>query len=93
MLDIKEKAPADRLDYPLDFSKWITDDDTILSVESSIDLTETGGLNVDSALVESPVVTVWLSGGINTHSYVVSVTIQTQAGRIKEEKFKIRVRD
>lgn len=93
MLDIQEKKPADRLDYPVGFDRFITDDDTITSAVASVDLIETGGLNVDSTSINGLDVIVWLSGGIDKHNYVVTLTIATQGGRIKEEQFTIRCRE
>lgn len=93
MLDIKEKKPADVLDYPVQFDRWITDDDTLTSVETGVDLLEAGGLTVNSAHIDGLTATLWLSGGLDKHTYVVTVTVATQAGRVKEEQFTIRVRE
>ena len=91
MLGTLIKQPADLLDYDIDFSRWLPDDDTILTVTTAVDPAEE--LAVLSAHVDSPMVKVWVSGGVNGATYKVTVTVATQGGRIKEVDFKIRVRD
>jgi hypothetical protein len=91
MLAIKIKRPGDSLDYDIDYTDWITDSDTITSVTTAV--VESGELSVDSVQISSPVVKVWLSGGVDGTSYHVEVTAVTSGGRVKEECFKIRVRD
>lgn len=97
MLGVKIKQPADQLDYDIDYSKWLPDDDEILTVETRVDPPfdeDTGtGVVVDSAHVDSPFVKVWCSGGENGETYKVTVIVATRGGRVKEEEFKIRVRD
>lgn len=97
MLGVKIKQPADQLDYDIDYGKWLPDDDEILSVETRVDPPydeDTGeGVQVDSTRVDSPFVKVWCSGGVNGATYKVTVIVATQGGRIKEEEFRIRVRD
>lgn len=95
MLGTTQKQPADQLDYDVDFEKWIPEDDTVTSaiaVASTIDDDATP-LVVDSVQLSGTIVKVWLSGGTDGQSYTVTVTASTAGGRIKEEEFKIRVRD
>lgn len=91
MLGLMIKQPADDLDYDIDFGNWLPDDDTILTVETAVDVE--GELTVDEVNVDSPVVKVWCSGGETGTTYKVTVTVATQGGRVKEVDFKIRVRD
>lgn len=91
MLGIKQKRPADVLDYDLSYEDWLTDDDTITTVTTTV--SPTGELEVDSVQVANPDVKVWVSGGENGATYDVNVTISTDGGRVKEECFKIRVKD
>jgi len=91
MLGIVPKKPADQLDYVVDFSDWIPDDDTILT--ATADVTPAGELVIDSVHVdtETPRVQVWASAGNAGTTYVVAVTAATAGGRIKQENFKVRV--
>lgn len=91
MLGTKLKDPADVLDYDISYEDWITDDDTITTVATSV--SPTGALAVDSVSVSSPDVKVWVSGGTAGSTYTVTVTASTSGGRIKEETFKIRVKE
>lgn len=93
MLGTRQKAPGDILDYDVNYSDWITDSDTILTVVTSVEPAGAGGLMVDSVSVTSPDVKVWLSGGVAGSTYEVKITAATAAGRVKEECFKIRVKD
>lgn len=91
MLGIVQKQPADKLDYDVDFSRWITDDDEITTVASAVD--PDGSLIVDTVSVASPSVKVWLRGGESGKSYKVTLTVSTAFGRIKEVDFRVRVKD
>jgi len=97
MLGTLQKRPNDQLDYEIDFEKWLNDDDKITSAVADVtkDGVATDELTVQSASVSesSPTLTVWLSGGVDGVTYTVTVTVATTGGRIKEEDFKIRVRD
>lgn len=91
MLGIKQKRPADVLDYDITYEDWLTDDDTITTVVTNVQ--PSGELIVESVQVSSPQVKVWLSGGNDGESYDVQVTVSTDGTRVKEECFKIRVKD
>lgn len=95
MLGNVQKQPADTLDYDVDFGKWLPDDDEILTVVATATTIdgEATPLVIDSVQVASPIVKVWLSGGTDGSGYVVTVTIATAGGRIKETEFKLRVKD
>lgn len=91
MLGFKIKRPVDVLDYELSYEDWLTDDDMITTVTTSV--LPVGELVVDSVQVSSPNVKTWVSGGISGSTYEIEVTAATTGGRIKKECFKIRIRD
>ena len=91
MLGTVQKRPNDELDYDVDFSKWLTGDDTITSVTAVV--SPTGELAVESVSIADQAVKVWLKDGDDLNSYSVVVTVATSGGRIKEVEFKVRVRD
>jgi len=98
MLGIMVKEPADQRDYDIDYSRWLPDDDmvttAVAAVDPPYDATENpDGVQIMSVVVANPVVKVWAKGGVDGHSYKVSVTASTSGGRIKEVDFKIRVKD
>ena len=90
MLGIKQKRPADVLDFDLAYDDWLTDDDTITTVTTAV--TPPGELVVDSVQVSNPEVKVWVSGGVDGSTYEIEVTAATSGGRVKVECFKIRVK-
>ena len=91
MLGIKQKRPADVLDFDVDYEDWLTDDDEITTVTTSV--SPAGELVVDSVQVSNPEVKVWVSGGVNGSTYEIEVTAATTGGRVKVECFKVRVKD
>lgn len=94
MLQTLQKQPADKLDYDVDYGSFLPDGDEITTVTAVVEeIDPLTDLVVDSVQVESPVVKVWLSGGLSGSTYKVTVTAATSGGRIKEQDFKIRVRD
>ena len=84
------KQPVEVLDYDIDCTDWLVSDDLLASATAVVD---TAGLTVDSVLVASPRIKVWLSGGTNGATYKVTVTITTDDGRVKQVEFRVRVRD
>lgn len=86
------KQPADVLDYDIDFSQWLPDDDTI-SNTPVVTIEPAGELAATAVQVASPIAKVWLSGGVDKASYKVTVTASTSGGRVKETEFKIRMKE
>ena len=84
------KQPVEVLDYDIDYSEWLTEGD---NVESAIVEVAPNGLVVESVFINDPRVKVWLSGGTDSVQYKVTVTATTAEGRVKQEEFKIRVKD
>lgn len=88
MIGAVRKQPGDRLDYDIDFTKWMTDGDT-LSLATAV--SDDPALVVEAQQVIPPLVKVWVSGGEAGKSYKVTVTVTTTAGRVKEVDFNMRV--
>ena len=84
------KAPDDKLDYDIDFSRWLPGGDIITAATATI----TGGTaTIDSTEFSDTTVKVWITGGDEGDSSDVTVKATTQGGRIKEYCFRLRVRD
>lgn len=87
MIGAARKTPGDLLDYDIDFSKWLIEDDQLIDASA----TSSGALEIVSTEIFGQLVKVWLSGGEAGISYVVMVVATTGAGRVKEVQFNIRV--
>lgn len=90
-LETRNKQSSDVLDFPVEFERFLSEDDTITTIEATLDIT--GELNIDAVQNASPTVLVWLSGGINGKTYKVTVKVGTSAGRVKETEFRLRIKD
>lgn len=91
MIGLFPKNPIEQMDYDLDFSRWLTDSDTITSV--AVTVSPSGALTIPSTQISGQVVKVWTAGGVVGTTYEVSAAVGTSGGRVKEVCFKIRVRD
>lgn len=94
------KQPAETLDYDIDFSEFLSDGDAIVTtgtppVPSPLSVSVTpSGLTIGSTFVISDnVVKQWLSGGVDGVRYKVTLTVTTNAGRVKQVEFVVKVKD
>lgn len=85
------KQPAEFLDYDLVYGEWLPEGDAILSTVVTVE--PATDLSVDAVFVSSPVIKLWLSGGANGTTYKLTLTTTTDAGRIKQDEFKLKVKD
>lgn len=84
------KQPADVLDYDVDYTDFLNGEDTLSTKTVTVSPT---GLTVDSSVIAGDRVKVWLSGGTNGITYKVTVTATTTDGRVKQDEFKVKVKD
>ncbi len=84
------KQPADRLDYDIDYSDWLTPGD---SLESFTVTVSASSLVVDSTFNNNPRLKIWLSGGVDKQRYKVTVNVTTADGRIKQDEFMVIIKD
>jgi hypothetical protein len=75
---IKDTAAV--LDYKWDWTDWLAAGETIVT---SV-VTTTDGLTIDSQSHTNTTVTVWLSGGTDANTYLVSCDIVTNQSRTEE---------
>lgn len=85
------KQPGETLDYDIEGGDWLPRDDEIISVAAVAD----AGISIGStSIIDSGrTVKVWIFGGTSGTTYKVQVTMTTDDGRIKENEFKIKVRE
>ena len=91
-LGIDTKQPAELLDYDVTYEDWIPDGDTVVSATVTV-TTADDSLTVTKVEIMTPIVKVWISGGISGTTYKITVLATTAEGRTKEAEFKLRVRD
>jgi hypothetical protein len=94
------KQPAEILDFDIDFSEFLSDGDSLVvtgdpPVPSPLDVTVTpAGLTLGATLVrDGLVIKQWVSGGTNGQKYKITITATSNAGRVKQVEFTVRVKD
>ena len=77
-LNWPNKDPEEVLDFPVDFSAWVTApaqlDDGFAVIESKIGDDASSPLVIDLVVELNDIVTVWLSGGVDGVKYVFKIT-------------------
>lgn len=84
------KQPVEVKDYDLDYSEWLVAADTVEAAEVTV---EPSGLTVGSVFTQDKKIKVWLSAGTNGTVYKLTVTMTTADGRVKQDEFKVKVKD
>ncbi|WP_331373769.1 phage fiber-tail adaptor protein [Sinorhizobium chiapasense] len=90
MTDVMQKAPADVLDFDIDFTRWLKDSDRIINATSTI---EGGTAVVDRTDFGDSLARVWLSGGADGETSLVTTIATTEQGRTKEFCFNLKIRE
>lgn len=85
------KDPSDRLDYDIDYARWLTTGDVIESATAvmSDDCTAT----VDQVDVSETEVKVWVAGGATGEAGTLTVRATTAQARVKEYSVQFRIRE
>lgn len=83
------KDPDEVLDYTLDWTDRLEDDETI---DTSTFELASGGVNIDSSSELEGITTVWLSGGAADEVCLITNRVITSAGRTYEQSVKLRIR-
>lgn len=86
---VQHKAPADRLDYVVNFDRWLEVGDRVTDATSAI---EGGTATIAETLHDDTAIRVWIEGGADGELNHVTVTATTLQGRTKEACFSLRVR-
>lgn len=83
------KDPNAKLDYTIDWSAWLPDGDTIVSMTPTAD----AGITIDSSSNTVATSTVWLSGGVAGSSYDVTMHVVTNGGREDDRTITITCKE
>lgn len=94
------KQPAENLDYDIDFSEFLSDGDSLVTtgnppVPSPLNVSVSpAGMSLGPTFVlDGNKVKQWLSGGTNGVKYKITLTVTSNAGRVKQVEFVVRVKD
>lgn len=88
------KAPHERLDYEVNWAKWLTGPDGGVadSIASSLfTLIEPGGLTIESQDKTATKSTLWLTGGTSGSHALLLCEITTAGGRVKDTTVSIAI--
>lgn len=85
------KDPSDRLDYDIDYMRWLPPGDVIESAIATMggDCTAT----VAQVDVAETAVKVWVDGGASGEAGTLTVRATTAQGRVKELSVQLRIRE
>lgn len=95
------KQPAEVLDYDIDFSEFLSDGDTLAATADDPPVPNPLSVTVDDPsitlgptwLLNAYTVKQWLSGGTDGLRYKITLTVTSNAGRVKQVEFVVRVKD
>lgn len=87
---LQQKAPGDRLDYVVDFERWMETGDRITEAVASI---EGGTAIIDETLHDDTAIRVWITGGAHGENNHVTVTATTLQNRVKAYCFALRIQN
>ncbi|CEJ15934.1 hypothetical protein BN1110_06284 [bacterium YEK0313] len=84
------KTPAERLDYDLDYSAWLTASDRI---DTAVATVTDAGATVDTVDIADTTVKVWVAGGAAPENARINVRATTLQGRVKDVTFTLMIRE
>jgi hypothetical protein len=92
------QQPDEMLDYDIDYSKWLTGTDRIASVVATVEpafdaTTNPDGLQATYLSHDGTAVKLWAKGGISGTTYKITLTAETDDGRIKQDEIKFKVKE
>lgn len=94
------KQPAETLDYDIDFTEFLADGDSLVTAGDPPVPSPKDVVVSPSGLTLGPTVVIggkkikqWLSGGTDGVTYKITITATSNAGRVKQVEFTVRVKD
>ena len=92
VLDTQTKQPIEKLDFDIEYVDWLTPGDGISADKITVEI-DRPELICPFFTVSGTVLKVWLIAGVDAVTYKVTVTVETDDGRIKQDEFKVKVKD
>ena len=93
LLGTFNKQPIERYDYDISYAEWLTSGDNVEYANVEVFPLTDDGLHIESVTVIDPRIKIWVTGGRNGGTYKGTITIGTADGRVKQDEFKIKVKD
>jgi len=96
IMEVFKKQPADSYDYDFTYNEWLMGQDWVEAVSIQTfpnDATDVDGLQVSMHNLQGGELKLWISGGKNGVTYKVTLTATTKEHRIKQNEFKLKVKD
>lgn len=92
------KQPGEMLDYDIDYSKWLTGTDRIASFTTEVEpaydaATNPDGLQATYLTHTGTAIKLWAKGGVSGVTYKVTITVETDDGRIKQDEIKFKIKE
>ena len=90
------QQPNERLDWDVDYSRWLPDGDSVQDAEAVV-WRRSGEaqppLRVVRVQFTQDVVKVWIAGGAHGSKWRVQVRSVTKGGRVKEAEFDLAIKE
>lgn len=97
MFKFPPKQPYERLDYDVEFNRFLSRGDRLVSASVSIEVVsgsdDAVSMQEDGIDLTDKIVRVWLRDGLDDVDYKVTVRAVTEQARNKEFEFLLRVRE
>jgi hypothetical protein len=95
-----KKQPAETLDFDIEFSDFLDDGDTLVTAGNpqvpsplSVVVSPVGLTLGPTYVLGTTRVKQWVSGGAEGGKYKVTLTLTSNAGRVKQVEFYVTVKD
>lgn len=87
------KQPAERQNYYVRYSEYLQEGEVLMSVTGTIDVAGELYMVGPTIMPNEQDVEFWLEGGVAGNSYNVEITVITSIGNIKQDEFKVKVKE
>lgn len=87
------KDPDAVLDYTIDWTAWLTGNDTIVASTFTVMSDAADAVAVDDFSFTNHTTTVWLTGGVTGAKYTVTNHITTSGGRQDDRSLTISIKE
>lgn len=93
LLGTNTKQPVEKLDFDVSYEDWLTPGDGITAANVVITIDPPGLVCPFHTVSGGNIVKVWLTEGADGVTYRVTLTAETDDGRIKQDEFKVKVKE